>query len=170
MPQLQISLPDSENLTHDLGEEKTTIGRLPDNTVPIDDGSVSSHHAEITFKDGKHHLQDLDSTNGTFVNGEPVKEQVTLNQGDEVRFGRIESLFASEEKNTASQPPPESQASAATAAVQSSRPEDFVTTSPVSREEKTMTPLAMAVYALCALALVAAGAAAWFIFSMPNAA
>ena len=49
MPQLQIFLSEDNHVTHDLNEEKVTVGRLADNTLQIDDASVSSHHAELFF-------------------------------------------------------------------------------------------------------------------------
>lgn len=168
MPHLQIFLSEDNQTSHDLGEEKVTIGRLADNTLQIEDASVSSHHAEVFLESGKYHLLDLGSTNGTFVNGEAVTAAI-LNHGDEVRFGRIETVFSSEEEGAESQPLPESAAAAVTVASLSARPENFVSSSPVSRSEKKTDPLAYAVYALAGLALIAAGAAAYFVTTLPSA-
>src|SRR5687768_4275971 len=69
-----------------------TIGRLPDNTVVIDHSAVSGHHACI-FRDGEHFVvEDLQSTNGTFVNEQRVTRH-TLQQGDVVVVGRHRLLF-----------------------------------------------------------------------------
>lgn len=169
MPQIQIFLADESKITHDLGEEKVTVGRLADNTLQIDDASVSSRHAEITLEREKYHLHDLGSTNGTFVNGEQVTDAV-LKHGDEVRFGRVESVFSHEEEMGASQPLPESTATAAKAAAESSRPAGFVSSSPVPKVVKEKDPLAGALYALTGVAILAAGAAAYFVFSMQTTA
>lgn len=165
MPQLQVFLSEDNQVTHDLGDEKVTVGRLPDNALQIDDASVSSHHAEVYFEDGKFHLHDLGSTNGTFVNGEAVTDAI-LSHGDEVRFGRIETVFGGEEEGAISQPLPETHTATATVASQSSRPIDFLSTSPVSRSEKKKDPLGMALLALGGLAILAMAAAAYFVFSM----
>lgn len=70
-------------------EHYMTIGRRDDNSLPIDDGFVSSSHAEIVFDQGAWWLQDLDSTNGTFVNNQPIHSRFRLTDGDIVQFGRV---------------------------------------------------------------------------------
>jgi len=68
------------------------IGRLPDNTVIIDNPAVSSHHARI-IRDGDHFvLEDLQSTNGTFVNETRVTRQA-LQDGDVVLVGKHRLVF-----------------------------------------------------------------------------
>ena len=57
-----------------LNGSKTTIGRLPENTVPIEDGSISMHHCEIFSRNNEVVVKDLGSTNGTFINGERIVE------------------------------------------------------------------------------------------------
>jgi hypothetical protein len=67
----------------------TTIGRTDDNSIAIDDGFVSGSHAEIAFDQGVWWLQDLGSTNGTFVNNQPVRSRVRIANGDVIQFGRV---------------------------------------------------------------------------------
>ena len=62
------------------------IGRAPDNDVVVPDPGVSQYHAELRHEAGGYRLVDLDSRNGTFVNGEPVTDAV-LSEGDIVSFG-----------------------------------------------------------------------------------
>ena len=70
----------------------TTIGRLPDNTIIIDSPAVSSHHACV-FRDGDHFaVEDLQSTNGTFVNGMRVSRHI-LQHGDVVQVGTHELVL-----------------------------------------------------------------------------
>ena len=69
-----------------------SIGRGADNTIVLDDDSVSGHHAEVFIRDGQHFLRDLESTNGTRVNGQAITETV-LNNGDVICFGSIEGSF-----------------------------------------------------------------------------
>lgn len=68
----------------------TTIGRRDDNTIMIDDGFVSGSHAEIVFDRGDWWLQDLGSTNGTFINSQPVRARVRIGNGDIIQFGRVQ--------------------------------------------------------------------------------
>ena len=71
---------------------KTTIGRAPDNTIVVNDGEVSSHHAEITASHDGFRLRDVGSANGTRVNGQPVVD-VYLNVGDEIGVGTTRMTF-----------------------------------------------------------------------------
>jgi len=72
-----------------------SIGRGLDNDLVIDDPRVSRHHSQITFRHSHYLLRDLRSTNGTFVNGQPV-EAVVLASGDMVSIGGFEMLFEQE--------------------------------------------------------------------------
>jgi hypothetical protein len=67
----------------------TTIGRRPGNTLVIDDDFVSGSHAEIAFDQGGWWLVDLNSTNGTFVDGQRIHARTRLEPGDVVQFGRV---------------------------------------------------------------------------------
>tara|TARA_R110002096_G_scaffold40688_21_gene110400 strand:+ start:1980 stop:2516 length:537 start_codon:yes stop_codon:yes gene_type:complete len=73
--------------------EQVSIGRGPDNDVVIDDVSMSGSHAVIRNLGGTYQITDLDSTNGSFLNGDALTEEV-LSHGDRVKFGNIESVYA----------------------------------------------------------------------------
>ncbi len=75
--------------TFELIVERTTVGRVEDNTFQIADGSVSSHHAEIILRGLDIVIKDPDSTNGTFINNEKISESV-LKAGQTLRFGQVE--------------------------------------------------------------------------------
>ena len=75
--------------TLELKVDKTTIGRVEDNTFQIAEPSVSSHHCEVLLKGPDVVVRDLNSTNGTFINGEKVTETV-LKIGQILRLGQIE--------------------------------------------------------------------------------
>ncbi len=81
--------------SHELTADKTTIGRVEDNTFPITDPSVSSHHCEILLKGSDVVVNDLNSTNGTFINGDKVTE-ATLKPGQVLRLGQIELRLEAE--------------------------------------------------------------------------
>ncbi|MGB0385414.1 MAG: FHA domain-containing protein [Ardenticatenaceae bacterium] len=66
-------------------EELTTLGRWPDNHIVLPDRLVSRHHAHIRRVGTQFLLEDLDSTNGTFVNGERIRTQYTLQDGDSIQ-------------------------------------------------------------------------------------
>ena len=70
-----------------------TIGRAPNNIVALADGSVSSHHARIIRTPDGFVLEDLQSRNGTFVNGERVTEKRVLVDGDLLRLGKVIMTF-----------------------------------------------------------------------------
>src|SRR5438046_9520807 len=75
--------------TFELKVDKTTVGRVEDNAFQIPETSVSSHHAEILLRGNDIVIKDLDSTNGTFINGEKITEAV-LKPGQILRLGMIE--------------------------------------------------------------------------------
>jgi pSer/pThr/pTyr-binding forkhead associated (FHA) protein len=75
--------------TYELNVEKTTVGRVEDNAFQIAEPSVSSHHAEIILRGNDVVIKDLNSTNGTFINGEKVSESV-LKPGQVLKFGQVE--------------------------------------------------------------------------------
>jgi pSer/pThr/pTyr-binding forkhead associated (FHA) protein len=75
--------------TFDLNVERTTVGRVEENTFQIADPSVSSRHAEIFLQGTELLIRDLNSTNGTFINGEKISEAV-LRSGQVLRFGQVE--------------------------------------------------------------------------------
>jgi len=75
--------------TQELKLDKTTIGRVEDNTFQIAEPSVSSHHCEVLLRGNDVVVRDLDSTNGTYVNGERVSESV-IKPGQILRLGQVE--------------------------------------------------------------------------------
>ena len=70
------------------------VGRHPDNDFTIEHSTISSVHCEMVLKDSGVTLRDLESTNGTFVNGERVRE-IELIAGQIVRLGDVELLVES---------------------------------------------------------------------------
>jgi hypothetical protein len=73
--------------------EATLIGRDPDNHISINDADVSRHHARIDAREALLTLTDTDSTNGTIVNGQKVKES-PLRVGDTILVGSTALVFA----------------------------------------------------------------------------
>src|SRR5438093_1962208 len=67
--------------------DQLTIGRDSGNEIVINDAEVSRRHARLTFQGGKYVLEDLGSTNGTFVNGQRLAGPRVLKSGEVVSFG-----------------------------------------------------------------------------------
>jgi len=74
--------------TTDLVPPETLIGRDAGCHVTIPDGSVSHKHARVYHSDGEWYVEDLGSTNGTYVNDRPLTRPVVLRPGDVVGIGR----------------------------------------------------------------------------------
>jgi len=67
--------------------DQITVGRDSTNEIVINDAEVSRRHARLTFQGGKYVLEDLGSTNGTFVNGQRLAGPRVLKSGEVVSFG-----------------------------------------------------------------------------------
>ena len=82
--------------SHELKVDKTTIGRVDDNTFPIAEPSVSSHHCEILLRGTDVIVHDLNSTNGTFINGNQITGEAVLKPGQTLKLGQIELKLEAE--------------------------------------------------------------------------
>jgi pSer/pThr/pTyr-binding forkhead associated (FHA) protein len=153
MPKLTIRSETGESISHDLVEETYTIGRSPENSIQLEDTSVSGRHAELVVVAENCYLKDLGSTNGTVVNGQPVKE-VQLRAGDRIRFGKVETCFECE-VISAAQPLPRLAEAEAQPAELSARPADFANASPFPSRKTKKEPARTAVFAAVAVALAA---------------
>jgi pSer/pThr/pTyr-binding forkhead associated (FHA) protein len=74
-------------VTFPLEGDQLIIGRDSTNGVPINDAEISRKHSRLSFQGGKYVLEDLGSTNGTFVNGQRLAGPVVLKPGDVVSLG-----------------------------------------------------------------------------------
>lgn len=74
-------------VTFPLEGDQLTIGRDATNGVAINDAEVSRKHSRLMFQGGKYVLEDLGSTNGTFVNGQRLAGPIVLKPGDVVSLG-----------------------------------------------------------------------------------
>lgn len=75
-------------------EPVTVIGRHPRATIFLDDTFVSSEHVQITWRDGRWWVSDLNSTNGTRLNSQPVTVPTGLRYGDVIAIGDVHLQFA----------------------------------------------------------------------------
>jgi pilus assembly protein CpaF len=164
---LTVYFPEDSPTTHEFVDNQLTVGRLGDNDIALDQGSVSSRHAQIVAQNGTVVLHDLGSTNGTFVNGEQVTGERVLEDGDEVYFGSVRSIFSLEALPAQEQPVETTAFAAVTgpepAATSGGRPTGFAYMSPLPRPVKAKDSLGMAAWAAAGVALLAA---AYAIFTI----
>jgi pSer/pThr/pTyr-binding forkhead associated (FHA) protein len=92
MARLILSLDGSVLAEYNMTKERYTIGRLPDNDVRIDNAAVSGHHGLIINILNDSFLEDLNSTNGTYVNGKLIKKHA-LTHGDVITVGHHHLRF-----------------------------------------------------------------------------
>jgi pSer/pThr/pTyr-binding forkhead associated (FHA) protein len=89
MPRLVVLSEGLTGRTHELKAERTTIGRLEDNSFQVPDSSVSSHHCEVLLRGNEVWVRDLGSTNGSFINNDRVTE-AHLRPSQILRLGQVE--------------------------------------------------------------------------------
>src|SRR5260370_13401597 len=86
MPKLSLMFDNKIVKEVPVGNRPVTIGRSPDNDIPVDNLAVSNHHAKIYYEAGRMVVEDLDSLNGTFVNDLRV-DRATLHDADHIHIG-----------------------------------------------------------------------------------
>lgn len=102
MARLILSLDSQVLAEYNMSKERYTIGRLPDNDVRIDNPAVSGHHSLIINILNDSFLEDLNSTNGTYVNGKLIKKHA-LQHGDVITIGHHQLRFADQQTGAAEQ-------------------------------------------------------------------
>ena len=102
MARLILSLDSQVLAEYNMSKERYTIGRLPDNDVRIDNPAVSGHHSLIINILNDSFLEDLNSTNGTYVNGKLIKKHA-LQHGDVITIGHHQLRFSDEQTSETEQ-------------------------------------------------------------------
>jgi pSer/pThr/pTyr-binding forkhead associated (FHA) protein len=95
MPKMIVSIDEVVIKEVQLTKDKTTLGRRPYNDIVIDNLAVSGEHAVLQMSGGEVILEDLNSTNGTYLNGKAVKKQ-QLQNGDSIEIGKYKIKFVGE--------------------------------------------------------------------------
>ncbi|MET0292192.1 MAG: FHA domain-containing protein [Steroidobacteraceae bacterium] len=98
MARLILSLDGQVMAEYNMNKERYTIGRLPDNDIRIDNPAVSGHHSLIINILNDSFLEDLNSTNGTYVNGKLIKKHA-LQHGDVITAGHHQLRFVEDDDN-----------------------------------------------------------------------
>ena len=102
MARLILSLDGQVLAEYNMTKERYTIGRLPDNDVRIADAAVSGHHGLIINILNDSFLEDLNSTNGTYVNGKLIKKHA-LTHGDVITVGHHHLRFVDSQVESSEQ-------------------------------------------------------------------
>lgn len=99
-PMYKVTLTDKKDITRSFQCElrnSVSVGRAAGNDIVIDSGSVSKRHCMITNKNGRLFIQDLNSTNGTYINGEEIHFDTEIFSGNTIRIGKEELLVKLEQ-------------------------------------------------------------------------
>ena len=168
MPRLVAQSPEFAGQSFDLTGPEITLGRLADNKVQLEHASVSGHHAILKLDALDYVIKDLDSTNGTRVNGEKIAEQ-KLRRNDVVRLGNIELLYDSEHAPPGQPMPSLSERVNLSECASQGRPEGFINASPIAKKSKRGSNKAWAatISLLTVLALAAIAYFVWTVFFVP---
>jgi pSer/pThr/pTyr-binding forkhead associated (FHA) protein len=97
MARLILSLDGQVMAEYNMNKERYTVGRLPDNDIRIDNTAVSGHHSLIINILNDSFLEDLNSTNGTYVNGKLIKKHA-LQHGDVITVGHHQLRFVEDDE------------------------------------------------------------------------
>jgi pSer/pThr/pTyr-binding forkhead associated (FHA) protein len=95
MPKMIVSIDGVVIKEVQLTKDRTSLGRRPYNDIVIDNLAVSGEHAVLQMSGNDVHLEDLNSTNGTYVNGKAVKKQL-LQNSDTVEIGKYRIKYVNE--------------------------------------------------------------------------
>ena len=95
MPKMIVSIDGVVIKEVQLTKDRTTLGRRPYNDIVIDNLAVSGEHAVLQMSGNEVYLEDLNSTNGTYVNGKAAKKQ-QLQNGDTIEVGKYKIKFVSD--------------------------------------------------------------------------
>jgi hypothetical protein len=96
MARLILSLDGQTLAEYNMTKERYTVGRLPDNDIRIDNAAVSGHHSLIINILNDSFLEDLNSTNGTYVNGKLIKKHA-LQHGDVITVGHHQLRYVDDQ-------------------------------------------------------------------------
>ncbi len=97
MARLILSLEGQVMAEYNMNKERYTVGRLPDNDIRIDNAAVSGHHSLVINILNDSFLEDLNSTNGTYVNGKLIKKHA-LQHGDVITVGHHQLRFMEDDE------------------------------------------------------------------------
>jgi hypothetical protein len=162
MPRLVAQTPEFEGKTFELTGPEITVGRIADNKIQIEHASVSGHHAVFKLDQLDYVVKDLESTNGTRINGERISQQ-KLRRNDILRLGNIELLYDSEHQPPGRPMPQPSERINLAECSSKGRPANFTNASPIGKAAKGRRNMNM-VYVISVATLIALGGLGYFIW------
>ncbi|HSI86644.1 MAG: FHA domain-containing protein [Candidatus Methylacidiphilales bacterium] len=165
MPKFIGQSEEFQGVTFELTAPAIPVGRLADNRLQIEHSSVSGHHAELVLDELDYKVRDLDSTNGTRVNGERISEQ-KLRRNDIVRFGNVELLYDSEHSPPALRLPDPSSRESLSESRSEGRPAKFVNAAPIGKPAADSLAKSPWLIVLILLAFAAIGGVAYFYITV----
>jgi hypothetical protein len=168
MPRLVAQSAEFAGKSFDLAGKEITLGRVADNKIQVEHASVSGHHAVMSLDGLDYVIKDLDSTNGTRINGERITTQ-KLRRNDILRLGNIELLYDSEHQPPGQPMPNPSERVNLAECATHGRPPDFSNASPIVKRMRGAPPKYWTpIIALLAVAAVAAvGYFVYVVFFSP---
>ena len=105
MAKLRIDSGPDKGTQIELQPGLNRLGRAADNDIRIDEPSISGHHCELVVESGTARIFDLGSTNGTFIDGQPIQE-ATLHPGQRLQLGSLEASYVAAIAVRVAAPPP----------------------------------------------------------------
>jgi FHA domain len=171
MPRLVAQSAEFAGKSFDLTDKEIPVGRVADNKIQLEHASISGHHAVFKLDSLDYVIKDLDSTNGTRINGERITEQ-KLRRNDILRLGNIELLYDSEHSPPGQPMPTPSERVNLAECASHGRPTEFANASPVAKRSKSKVDKTWAlILSVVGLLTVAAiGYFVWVVFVNPPAA
>ncbi len=135
MPTLVFKLSESQSLDFPLSGDLVKLGRNPANDIVIDNSWISSFHAEFDLEPGRAMVRDLNSSNGTSINGERI-DTAPLKNGDTISFGQLDAVYV-DARSAAEAPAPAKPPSRAPRVM---RPQPVLSPVPLPATQKTPPP------------------------------
>jgi pSer/pThr/pTyr-binding forkhead associated (FHA) protein len=161
-----VQSPEFEGTIYELTGPEITLGRLPENAIQIPHSSVSSRHLILSSDGGDYNVRDLNSTNGTRVNGAKIVQH-QLQRQDILHVGNIQLIYESELGGDLAPLPEPTQGIELNPNNTSVRPANFVNSSPIAKPGSSAgsakDPTNTLVGVLAGLAVVAVG---FYLFRM----
>lgn len=87
-PRIQLTVSGGEPREHTLTQKEITFGRVAENDIVIENPDISRRHARLIQDEGGYRIEDLGSSNGTYLNGERISAPRLLQHGDRIRLGQ----------------------------------------------------------------------------------
>ena len=162
MPRLVAQSPEFAGKSFNLEGPEITVGRLEDNGIQMEHASISGHHAVLKLDGQDYIIKDLDSTNGTRINGEKISQQ-KLRRNDILRLGNIEVLYDSEHAPPGQPMPTPSERVDLNECATKGFPAGFANASPIPKKSKGSQKGVMT-WVILGLAILAVGGLGYLLY------